>query len=91
MIDRICDRGRHADDTDLAQSLDAQWIDDGISLVDKDHLDVVDVRIHWNMIFGNIRVHDTAEMVINQRLFVQRHADPPNHAADDLAACNFGI
>ena len=43
------------------------------------------------MILGDVRVHDAAEIVIDQRLLVQRHADPPDHAAHDLARRGLGV
>jgi hypothetical protein len=81
VIDRIRDRRRDADDANLAQPLDAERIDDVVRLIDEDHLDVVHVGVHRDMIFGNVRIHDAAEFVIEDRFFVQRHADAPNHAA----------
>src|SRR5689334_17499094 len=42
-----------ADDAELAQPLDAEWIDDVVRLVDEDGLDVVHVGVHRDMIFGN--------------------------------------
>ena len=38
------------------------------------------------MILAEIGVHETPEIVIEQRFLVQRHADAPHHAAHDLAA-----
>ena len=43
------------------------------------------------MIFGNVRVHDATEIVIDERFLVQCHADAPNHAAHNLAARGLGI
>ena len=66
VIDCIDDRRRDADDADFAQPLDAERIDDVVRLVDEDHFDVVHVGVHWDMIFGNVRIHDAAEFVIDQ-------------------------
>ena len=62
-----------------------------VRLVDEDHLDIVDVGVHRHMIFGDVGIHDAAEPVIDQRLLVQRHADAPDHAAQDLAARGLGV
>src|SRR5262249_1817045 len=84
MMDRVGDRRRDADDADHAHTLDAEWIAI-VRLVDKDHPDVVHIGVHRHMILGDVGVHDAAEAVIDQRLLVQGHTDPPGHAAEDLA------
>ena len=85
VIDRIGDRGGDTDDADLAQALHAEPVA-VVRLLDENHLDVVYVGVHRHMILGDVGVHDAAEPVIDQRLLVQRHADAPDHAAEDLAA-----
>ena len=77
---------RHADDADLAHALGAQPADDAVVLCDEDHVDVVDVGIHRDVVFGEVVVHEAAQRVVGMRLLVQRLADAPHHAADDLAA-----
>ena len=79
------------DQADLAYALYSERIDDVVRLVDEDDIDVVHVGVHRHVVFGNIGVHDAAEMVIDQRLLVQRHADAPHHAAHDLAARRLGV
>ena len=91
VIDRIGDRRRDPDDADLADALDAERIDDRVRLVDEDHLDVVDVGVHRHVVFGEIGIHDPAELVVDQGFLVQRHADAHDHAAQDLAARGLGI
>src|SRR5204862_5113298 len=54
VIDRVGDRRGDADDANLAQPLDAEWIDDLVRLVDEDHLGVVYVGVHRDMVFGNV-------------------------------------
>ena len=46
MIDRVGNRGRNADDADLAQPFDAKRIDDLVRLIDKNDFYVVYVGIH---------------------------------------------
>jgi hypothetical protein len=43
------------------------------------------------MIFGNVCVHDAAEIVVDERFLVQRHPDAPHHAAQDRAARGLGV
>ena len=62
-----------------------------VRLVDEDHLDLVHVGVHRHVVLGDVGVHDAAELVIDQRLLVQRHADPPHHAAHDLAVRRLGV
>lgn len=45
----------------------------------------------WARILGNACIHDMAEFVIEERFLVQRQADAPDHAADDLAARGLGV
>ena len=54
MMDGIGDRGRDADDADLAQALDAKAIDAVVRLVDEDDLNIVYVGIHGHMVFGDV-------------------------------------
>ena len=91
MMDGVGDRGGDADDADLAQALDAEAIDLGVGLVDEDDLDLSNVGVHGDMVFGDVGVHDPAEFMVDQRLLMQRHADAPDHAADDLAARGLGV
>src|SRR4029077_11299686 len=84
VIDRVGDGGGDTDDTNLTYALDAERIDAVIDLIDEDHPDVVHVGIHGHMILGDVGIHDATEIVIDQRLFVQCHADTPHHAAHDL-------
>ena len=43
------------------------------------------------MVFGDVGVHHATEVVIDQRLLLQRHANTPDHAAHDLAACRLRV
>src|SRR6185312_16953745 len=84
-------RGRHADDADFAEALDAERIDDFVRFLDEDDIDVVHVGIHGHVVFGNVGVHDASEAVVEQRFLVQRHADAPDHAAHHLAVGGLAI
>jgi hypothetical protein len=72
-------------------ALHAQWVDGLVWLVDEHNFDVVDVGVHRDMIFGDIRIHDAAEFVVDHRFFVQRHSDAPYHSAADLAGRGLGV
>src|SRR5437763_1003765 len=45
MVDGVCDCRCNADNANLAQPLDAEWINPVVRLIDKNHLDVVHVGI----------------------------------------------
>src|SRR6516164_4178151 len=61
VINRVCNRSRHADNADLAEPLDAERIDGVVRLVDEDDLDVVHVGVHRDMIIGDVGIDDAAE------------------------------
>src|SRR5208283_374139 len=90
MVDRVRNRRRNADNADLAEPLDAERIA-VVWLVDEDDPDVMYIGIYRHMILGEIAVHETAISVVDHALFVQRHADTPDHAAQDLAARGLGV
>src|SRR5262249_31381484 len=73
------------DDADLAEALDPQRIA-VVRLVDEDDLDIMHVSMHRHVIFRDIGIHDAAEPVIDRRFLMQRHADSPDYATEDLAA-----
>jgi hypothetical protein len=54
VVDRVGDGGGDTDDADLAQVLGAEGIDDFVVLVDEDHVDVVHVRVHGEVIVGEV-------------------------------------
>jgi hypothetical protein len=54
VVDRVGDGGGDTDDADLAQALGAEGIDDFVVLVDEDHVDVVHVRVHGEVIVGEV-------------------------------------
>ncbi|MNN12133.1 hypothetical protein D3C81_1251160 [compost metagenome] len=55
------------------------------------HLDVSDIGMHRDVVLGQVVVEDATEFVIGLRLFLQRHAQPPDHAAEDLATSGFRV
>ena len=91
VIDRIGDRRGDADNADFADALDAERIDQVVRLVDEDDLDIVHIGIHGHVVFGDVGVHDAAEIMIDQRLLVQRHADSADDGAHDLAVRRLGV
>src|SRR3954451_15782409 len=88
---RIGHRRGDADDADLAHALGAQRIDDVVSFLDEHHVDVGNVGIDRDVIFGVAVIHEAAQRVVGQGFLVQRHAYAPDHAADDLAARCFRV
>src|SRR4051794_7708970 len=91
MEDSIGDRRCSSYNADLAHALDAQWINALVDLLDKNDVDVLNVGVHWHVIFAEVMVHKTPEVVISQRLLVQSHADTPDDAANDLATRRFRV
>lgn len=62
-----------------------------VVLGDKNHIDVMDVGVDRNMVLGVAVIHETAEIVVEQRFLVKRHANTPHHAAHDLTAGSLGV
>jgi hypothetical protein len=60
---------RNGHDPDLTQALDAQRRNLGIGLIDKDHLDVLDVRMRRHVIFAEAVVHPLAQRGVGYGLF----------------------
>src|SRR6516165_9648678 len=52
---------------------------------------ILDISVHWHMVLGNVGVHDATEVVVDQCLFMEGHANPPDHAPDDLTGRGFRI
>src|SRR5262249_22098231 len=69
VVDRVRNRCRNADNAYLAEPLDAEPIA-VVWLVDEDDSDVVDVRVHWHMIFGDVGINDATGPVIDQCLLM---------------------
>src|SRR6185437_1178839 len=70
----------HAEGTDLF-----------VLLIGKDDIDLLDVGMGGNVIFGEIMVHDATDTVVHEGLLVKRHADTHHNAAENLAACGLRV
>src|SRR5262249_29300345 len=90
VIDRVRDGGADADNADLAQALGAEGIDDLVVLIDEDHVDVMHVRVHREVIVREIVSHEAADGVVEHAFFLECHADTPDDRPDDLAASGLG-
>src|SRR5436853_3225824 len=53
--------------------------------VDGRNINLSDVRVHRNVIIGEVLIHDAARSSIHMRVFVQSQAYAPHYAADELA------
>ena len=91
MENRVGDRRGGANDTDFAKALDAERRHFLVGLVDEDDLDIVDVSVRRNVVTGKIMVHEAAEPVICQRLFVKRHTDTHHDPTENLASRRLGV
>lgn len=76
---RYC-RG-NADDTDLAHALYADRIDYVIVLVNEDDLNVLNVRVDRHVIFGEIVIHYSPVIMIDNGFFLESHPNPPDNSA----------
>src|SRR5207248_5721855 len=85
VIDGIGDCRIGADIAELAQTLDAQIVDQVIFLGDQDHLGHVDVGIDRDQIFGEIGVVVTGAPAIYFGRLVQGRGDAPDQTAHELA------
>jgi len=87
----ICDCGRRACDSDFADALRANRIDVVVLFVNPNGINLADICIYGNVIFGKIIVDPPPEPLVHYSLLVKCHADAPHHAADKLAAGSFRV
>ncbi|PAV66102.1 hypothetical protein WR25_17473 [Diploscapter pachys] len=78
-------------DADLAHTLGAQFIDDVVRLVNEDNLDVTDIGVHRHVILRQVVVHEAPEAMVGLGMFLQGHAQPPDHSTKNLAAGSLGV
>src|SRR5262245_24810440 len=91
MIHSVSDSSCNSYNPDFPDALDSKGIDDVVRFVDENDLDILHVGVHRHMVFGDVGVHDTPKFMIDQRLFVESHADAPHNAAHDLTGSRFRI
>src|SRR5579863_10576448 len=87
MKDRVRNGGRCANDSDLAKPFHTKRTNLVIFLVNKDHVDTVNICMRRNVILGKVMVHHSANSMIRQGFFMKRHADAHYHSTKDLTAC----
>lgn len=73
--DGVRDGGVHACDTEFADAFDPEGIDEMVDLVNKNSLDVADIRGHWNVILREILVGIARCGLIDLRDLVQRRGE----------------
>jgi len=81
VIHCIRDRRRGADDAELPNTLRAHRIGERIFLVEPMHVDRADVGVGGDMVAGEVIVDDVAKSRVTHAVLVQRHGQPPGHAA----------
>src|SRR5262245_16105054 len=91
VIDSIGDSSRNSDNTNLAHAFDSQRVNSSIRLFNEDDPDILHISVHWHMVLGDVGVHNATEIVVDQRLFMEGHADSPDHAPHDLTGGGFRI
>src|SRR5262245_37421745 len=91
MEDSVGHSGRGTDNAQFTETLDAQWIDDGIVLFYEDHFDLADIGVDRDMVFRQAVIDEATKSLIDYGFLVQRHADSPDQAAQNLATCCLGI
>src|SRR5262245_59674784 len=91
MEDSVGHSRRGTDNAQFAETLDAQWIDDGIVLFYEDHFDLADIGVDRHMVFRQAVIDEAPECLIDYGFLVQRHADSPDQAAQNLATCGLGV
>ena len=57
-----------------------------VLLLEEDRLDLRDVRVHRHVVVGEVAGHDPAQLLVEDGVLVERHADAPHHAAQELRA-----
>src|ERR1700722_9974144 len=84
--DCIRDRAGRARDADLTNALYTKSVHVRIVLLDNDRVQAWYVGVHWDMVFGEVRVDDPAGTVIADGPLVKRERYAPDHPAIDLTA-----
>src|SRR5207253_8001234 len=70
---------------DFPQSFRPQRVDDLVPFLHEDHLDVVHVGVHRNVILREVVVHETSEGVVEETLLFEGRADAADDGAEHLA------
>src|SRR5438067_1106391 len=86
MEDSVGDRGGRSDNSELADTLCANGIVHGVLLGHEDDLNVGDVCMNGDAIIDEVPSDESADRGIDGALLEQRHADPADDRADELAA-----
>jgi hypothetical protein len=91
MEDSIGDGRRSSHNADFAQALTPSGLT-RLSISSTKMMSMAWMSaFHRHVIFAEVRVRKTPEVVISQRLLVQSHADTPDDPAKDLATRRFGV
>ena len=91
MPHRVRDRGGGAHDAQLAYAFDSQRVDLAVLFVNPADLDGRDVGMSGNVVLGEIIIGLVAELRVHDPGFMQGHAEPHGHAADELGPGRDGI
>ena len=86
MVDRIRERTRHTGNADLSYPADAERVEIEVGTVDERDVDRLDVRVHGDVIFRKVRIHDPANSHVEDRVLEQRKTHTPYDSALQLAA-----
>src|ERR1700744_5263598 len=78
--DGCCSSG----DSDLTNAAGTEGIEFVVGDVERGDVDLMDVGVDGNVVFGEVLVNGAAIGVVDERFFVQRHADAPDDSANQL-------
>src|SRR5207248_2068227 len=91
VINRIGDRRGDAGRADLADAFHAEWVHKRVFLVDEDDVDVGYVGVHRHEVFTEVGVQIAAAARVDGRVLGERHGQPVDNSAGQLAAGCFRI
>ena len=82
--DGVGDGGVDARDAEFADALDAEWIDESVDFVEHDGLDVDDVGVDGDVVFGEVLVDEAGGFPVEFGGLVQGGRKAPDLAAVEL-------
>lgn len=85
MKDGVGDRRADSGNSDFTDASTAQMLEFRVENIERVHLDLTDVGVYRNVIFGEVIVYRAAVAWIDVRYFLERQAHAPDDAVHQLA------
>src|ERR1700756_1042985 len=84
-------RGAGAANAQFAKSFDAEHVCLLVEAIDHDRIELRDVGVHRHEVLREVAVDESAAAQVDHCFLVQRHAQPPDHSANELRTRGLGI